>query len=215
MIENSGGYGSIQPGPAATGRLKTRRWALLSLLLCSLAAAGLTDHGREEQQVGVQSAKKTWLGDFDGMVERRTIRVLVVYNKMLYFLDGGTQRGIAYELLTRFEKFVNKKLKSGTLKTRVVFLPVSRDQLLPALLQGKGDIAAANLTITPERQQLLDFSNPLSTGVDEILVTIDLNSGSGGTPPGVDTVDPGTGQLVITNADSPSLPTDYLEFLIE
>ncbi len=171
MMGAKGGYKPIQTRFLTAGRWTAVGWASRILLVMSLAAAGLVIHAKEEGQIGLRAIKKTWLGDFDGMVERRTIRVLVVYNKMFYFLDGGTQRGIAYELLTKFENFVNRKLKSRTLKTRVVFLPVSRDQLLPALLQGKGDIAAANLTITPERQQLVDFSNPLAGGVDEILVT--------------------------------------------
>ena len=46
-----------------------------------------------------------------------------------------------------------------------------RDQLLPSLIAGKGDIAAANLTITPERLQLVDFTPPIRTDVREILVT--------------------------------------------
>ena len=37
-------------------------------------------------------------------------------------------------------------------------MPIRNDELLSALAQGKGDIAAANLTITPERQKLVDFS---------------------------------------------------------
>jgi ABC-type amino acid transport substrate-binding protein len=42
----------------------------------------------------------------------------------------------------------------------VVYVPVQRDEILPALIQGKGDIASANLTITPERQEWVDFSTP-------------------------------------------------------
>ena len=53
----------------------------------------------------------------------------------------------------------------------VVFIPVSRDELLPGLVEGRGDIAAANLTITDERRQQVDFSDPFYTGVDEIVVT--------------------------------------------
>ena len=100
-------------------------------------------------------------GDFDGMVTRRVIRALVVHNKMLYFLDGVTQRGTSYDGLKEFEKFVNKKLKTRTLKINVVFIPVTRDKLLPALVKGLGDIAVANLTITPERKKTVDFSDPL------------------------------------------------------
>jgi len=33
----------------------------------------------------------------------------------------------------------------------VVFVPVARDKVIPALLEGQGDMAMANLTITPER----------------------------------------------------------------
>ena len=39
-------------------------------------------------------------------------------------------------------------------------MPVGRDELLPALVAGRGDIAAANLTITPERQRMVDFTPP-------------------------------------------------------
>jgi membrane-bound lytic murein transglycosylase MltF len=114
---------------------------------------------------------EVWTGDFDGMVKRRVIRALVVHNKMLYFLDGATQRGTSYEGLKEFEKFINKKLKTRTLKINVVFIPVTRDKLLPALIKGLGDIAIANLTITPERKKKVDFSDPLLTNVSEILIT--------------------------------------------
>ncbi len=114
---------------------------------------------------------RPWTGDFDGMVERRTIRLLVAYSKTHYFVDKGTQRGLTYEFGRMFEDELNKKLEKKHLKVNLVFVPVARDQLIPALLAGRGDVAAANLTITPERQAQVDFTNPTITGVDEILVT--------------------------------------------
>jgi membrane-bound lytic murein transglycosylase MltF len=105
------------------------------------------------------------------MAEKRQIRVLVVYSKTFYFLDRGRQRGISYDLLKEFEKFVNKKLKTKTLKVNLVFIPVRRDELIPGLVKGLGDMAVANLTITPERLKQVDFSNPLLSGVKELLVT--------------------------------------------
>lgn len=48
---------------------------------------------------------------------------------------------------------------------------MNRDQLIPLLLNGASDLAVANLTITPERQEQVDFSAPLMTGVREVLVT--------------------------------------------
>ncbi len=53
----------------------------------------------------------------------------------------------------------------------VAFIPVSRDQLIPALVEGRGDIAAANLTITPEREADVDFSTPFAGDVRELVVT--------------------------------------------
>lgn len=114
---------------------------------------------------------KPWVGDLDGMVARKSIRALVAYSKTFYFLDGAKQRGLSYELLKEFETFVNRKFKTGTLKIRVIIVPVARDELLPALIAGRGDLAVANLTITDQRRQRVDFSAPFMTGVSEILVS--------------------------------------------
>ena len=74
---------------------------------------------------------KAWKGDFDGMVERRKIRVLVVDNPLLFFFDKAQIRGVSYDALLEFEKYINKKLKTGTRKIKVVFLPVPRDNSCP------------------------------------------------------------------------------------
>ena len=110
-------------------------------------------------------------GDFDEMAERRIIRAVVAHSKTMFFLDGARPRGLTYEALTRFEEFVNKRMGSGNLKVHVVITPVPRDRLLPALVEGRADIAAANLTITKDRLEIIDFSDPLLTGVSEVVVT--------------------------------------------
>ena len=111
-----------------------------------------------------------WTGDFDEMVKRRIIRALVTFSKTNYFLDKATQRGATYEVMKEFEKTINRSLKRKHLKIHVVFIPVTRDQLIPALVEGRGDIAAAALTITPERKKLVDFADPLIKDMDEIVV---------------------------------------------
>ena len=110
-------------------------------------------------------------GDFDEMVKRRIIRVGTVFNRTHYFVDGGQERGIAYEGFKRFEEDLNAHLKSGLLKVHVVMVPLTRDQLFAALQAGKVDLVAAALTITPERLKLADFSTPTRTNVSEIVVT--------------------------------------------
>ena len=114
-----------------------------------------------------------WTGDLDGMVKRRLIRALVVYSKTQYSIDKGVPSGAAYESLTAFETSINAKYKTANknLKIHVVFIVTPRNDLIPALREGRGDIAAAGLTITPEREKVVDFSEPIFSGIDEIAVT--------------------------------------------
>ena len=114
---------------------------------------------------------KRWTGDLDGMIKRRVIRVLVVYSQTYYFIDKGTQRGLTYDGMRLFEDEFNRRLKTKNLQIHIVFIPVRRDELIPALLDGRGDIAAAGLTITPERNKLVDFSDPIVASVSELVIT--------------------------------------------
>jgi membrane-bound lytic murein transglycosylase MltF len=132
---------------------------------------------REQLTITTEEAMQPWTGDLDQMIERRTIRVLTAYSKTFYFLDKATQRGATFDAFRLFEEDLNKKLatqkklKQKHLKVQVMFIPVGRDELLPALAAGKGDIAAANLTITEERRQLVDFARPVYTNVSEVVVS--------------------------------------------
>jgi membrane-bound lytic murein transglycosylase MltF len=110
-------------------------------------------------------------GDFDEMVERRVIRALVVPSATYYFFDGADQKGIAYEALKEFEKQINENLGTGHLQVYLVIIPARRDQLISGLVNGVGDLAVSNLTITKSRLGQVAFSDPVFTGVDQILVT--------------------------------------------
>jgi len=141
---------------------------LSTVILCLFATAAGAQQSPQGENLLLNDK---WLGDFDTMAKKRQIRVLVAYSKTFFFLDRGRQRGISHDLLKEFEKFVNKKLKTKTLKVQVVFIPVRRDELIPGLVQGVGDMAVANLTITDGRRQQVDFSNPMLSGVKELLVS--------------------------------------------
>jgi membrane-bound lytic murein transglycosylase MltF len=124
-----------------------------------------------------EAVMQPWVGDLDGMIERHTIRVLTVYSKTFYFVNKGVQRGVTYDIFRTFETDLNrklaanKKLKNRHVKVQVVFIPIPRGELLEALNAGKGDIAASNLTITPERQAVVDFSKPVYRNVSEVVVS--------------------------------------------
>ena len=149
-----------------------RPFAIVAVAACvtlTLSAQSPVDKGRTG--IPLSEILKPWTGDLDGMVERRLIRVLTSYSHTLYFVDAGVPRGTAYDQGKLFETELNKQLKTKHLTVNVQFIPLSRDELIPALLAGKGDIIMANLTVTPERSAMVDFTEPWIDGVEEIVVT--------------------------------------------
>jgi membrane-bound lytic murein transglycosylase MltF len=119
---------------------------------------------------GLAPLMEPFKGDLDGMQKRRVIRVLTVQSPVLYFVDKGREVGATYETIKAFEKQLNDKLGNKVVMLHVIAIPVARDELFPRLLAGQGDIAAAALTITPERQKVVDFSDPFTSDVTEVLV---------------------------------------------
>ena len=109
-------------------------------------------------------------GDLDTMVERRAIRVLTVYGPGRFFLRDGP-RGTVQEYADKLQKVVNEAFKTGLLTVQVPVIPVARDQLFPALQAGYGDIVMAGTTITDNRQVGVDFTNPVSKPLKEVLIT--------------------------------------------
>ena len=169
--------GSPDMDMSVTKPRKTRRLSCI-LLMASVLVLILFSESPASQELKedrfsatFRQAMKTWTGDWDGMVTRNQVRVLVPFSKTFYFLDGGRQRGLTYDLMKILEKQINEDLKRKTVKVQFVFIPVNRDELITDLLNGVGDIATGALTITPERKKLIDFSEPFLTNVHEIIVT--------------------------------------------
>ncbi len=123
-----------------------------------------------ESKLGLKVLTEPWSGDLDGMIERRVVRVLTVYGLGRYYFEGAIQRGFAVETMKAFEESLNQNRNIAE-RVHVVFIPVNREQLLPGLLEGRGDIIVAGWTITPQRLDQVDFSVPVSKPIKEILVT--------------------------------------------
>jgi membrane-bound lytic murein transglycosylase MltF len=116
-------------------------------------------------------ANKPWTGDFDRLLERRMIRVLVPYSRTLYFNDKGRERGLTADAVREFEQYVNLKYKTGKRPVTVYLIPTTREKLLQYVADGLGDIAAGNLTVTPGRQLVVDFVVQSDRIVKEVIVT--------------------------------------------
>ena len=145
----------------------------------------------ETRQFSTQG--KTWTGDFDLMLERRAIRVLVPYSRSLYFNDKGRERGIAADAVRGFERWINKTYSKqlGKRPITVFIIPTTREKLLSGVSQGRGDIAVGNLTNTEERRKTVDFVSlpDQIMSVKELVVT-------GPKSPSITTVDDLAGKTV-------------------
>src|SRR5260370_28030328 len=111
------------------------------------------------------------VGDLEGMKKRHVIRVLVVPSHSGFFYDRGIPHGIFYEAFDEFQRFANQKLRTGTVKVNVTFIPVRPEQLEHALLEGVGDVAGYGVVVTPEREKLVLFTTPIDSNVKQVIVT--------------------------------------------
>ena len=109
--------------------------------------------------------------DLDAMLARHRVRILVAYSKTQYFHDKGQSYGVAVEAGRQLEAELNKRYGVKRFHISVAYVPTQRDRLLADLIAGRGDIAAGGLTVTPERAAQVDFVQPWTTDVKEVLVT--------------------------------------------
>ncbi len=149
------------------------RRMLLAALCALLAVPAVCGRARAFTSLSepeYQALLKPWYGDLDGMVQRRFIRVLVTHSRTNYFLDGARQKGATFEGMEFFKDWLNKELGPGR-HVEMIYIPMRRDELFTAMAAGRGDILAASLTVTPEREALVDFTEPWQENASEFLVT--------------------------------------------
>lgn len=112
-----------------------------------------------------------WTGDLDGMVQRGFVRVGVGNEPVFFSYDGASLQGLTVDAAREFEKHLRATLGPEAANLTVTLAPLPRDAMIDALVEGKVDILAANLTITPARAERVDFALPALKNVSEIVVT--------------------------------------------
>lgn len=88
------------------------------------------------------------------VLESRELRVVVDYNSTNYFVYKGQPMGFQYELLKAFAKHLNVDLQ----------IQVSNNlaETFAGLNSSKYDLVAKNLTVTTERNKIVDFTEPIA-----------------------------------------------------
>jgi hypothetical protein len=105
------------------GILNMRFLAIVVILFLPFLILPSLQATEQDPELNIEVKFQKWTGDLDGMIKRRYIRTLVVYNKTNYSVDKGTQHGIAYDAMKAFETELNKKMKLGENGVHVIFLP--------------------------------------------------------------------------------------------
>jgi membrane-bound lytic murein transglycosylase MltF len=137
-----------------------RATMLVAALAAPVAFAQEKPQAQAPRQLSLEN--KPWKGDFDQILERRMIRVLIPYSRSLFFNDKGRERGIAAENMRDFERYLNRKYAKelGKRPLTIHLVATTRDKLFTQLNEGLGDIALGNLTETDDRKKLVDFVAP-------------------------------------------------------
>ncbi len=102
--------------------------------------------------------------DFAEIKRNGVLRMITSYSSGSYFLYKGIQVGFEYELLKAFTKENDLALE--------VVITAPDESPYDLLNSGRGDIIAANYTITPERKQVVKFTRPYNL-VDQLVVVSD------------------------------------------
>ncbi|MBL8876459.1 MAG: lytic transglycosylase F [Phycisphaerae bacterium] len=145
---------------------------LFSLFLVLVLAIGSASARAEPQSdILIQRIGALRHSDLPEMLEIGVIRVLVSPTRTDFFIDRGQPKGFTHDLMTAYRENLVKSLGKHDRKLTIVFVPVPFDQLIPALLEGKGDVIASNFTITPERAKKVAFSDPYISDVNEVIVS--------------------------------------------
>lgn len=113
-----------------------------------------------------RAAEKTKVADLKQIRWRRELRVLLpnLRTALSYAPDAASSHEYEIELVKRFAEKHYLELD---------WVPVdSWDDLIPALLAGKGDLIAANITVTESRKNKVAFTVPIDTVREKLVVRV-------------------------------------------
>lgn len=122
-----------------------------SHMLLFLSLALLVACEQERKEYGSYAPK--FCRDFDEIIASGKLTALTDLSSTSYFVYRGDPMGFEYELLERFAKHIGVRLE-----VRVV---EDLDNIIRKLNKGKGDVIAANFTVTGDRKERVAFSEPV------------------------------------------------------
>ena len=150
---------SFAPDLRSPFRLADRQPIAWGLRKSNPDLKGVVDAFLVEQALTVRD--ESYPADLAEIKRRKVLRVLTRNTSSTYFIYRGEQLGFEYELAREFAKGLGVRLE--------IVVPPSREALLQYLESGRGDLVAAGMTRTPERERRFAVSAPYQF-VSELLV---------------------------------------------
>ena len=115
----------------------------------------------------LEKATKPFKDDLDGVIARGYLRILVAPSRIHFQTVDGRHQGRAVDAGVALAQKLTEDAKKDI---TAVFIETAEDQLIPALLAGKGDVAA-NVLLNINRDEQVAFAPPIKTDIQELIVT--------------------------------------------
>jgi membrane-bound lytic murein transglycosylase F len=130
---------------------KAHIWFFFILTFALLSVAIGCGRGKNSSQNSPFPAPISF--DLDSIVKRGKLVLLTENSASTYYLYRGQEKGYDLEVVKAFAKHLGVRLEVRILD--------DVDKMFELLNKGAGDIIASNLTVTPQRQKFVSFSQPV------------------------------------------------------
>lgn len=136
---------------------------VISILLVTTMVFALLA-GCSQQNAAVGSAENTKSNTEEEASNENNSNTIVMYTNAEFapfeYFEGETIVGVDADIAAEIAKDLGKE---------IVIEHIDFDSLIPSLIAGKADFVAAGMTITPEREESVDFSIPYVESVQNII----------------------------------------------
>ena len=126
--------------------------ALKGLILCLLITCCSCTGKKESLNSDQKNQTEPVDYDLQDIIDAGVLRVITTYSPTGYFLYKGKVMGFEYEIFKRLADHLGTSLE--------IVLAKNVDSVIPMLNRGEGDIIALGYTITSDRKENVNFTEP-------------------------------------------------------